>query len=185
MSNEAAEARRRIRSLARLSEGAAGIAFALFALTLPLMAVVILAMPEARVELIDAIDEDALTQAPWLNATAGLLVGLAPLALSAYMLWEMRRLLGGFRRGEIFTEETARRLGGVGWIVTAMAPFSILCNMLTVLALTWSNGPGERALSLEIDDTDILAVTVGLLIVVVARVLTEARRIADENDAFV
>ena len=101
------------------------------------------------------------------------------------MLWQMRRLLGGFRRGEIFTEESARRLGGVGWIVTAMAPFSILCNTLTVLALTWSNAPGKRSFALGIDDADILAVTVGLLIVVVARVLTEARRIADENDAFV
>ena len=64
MSNDAAEARRRIRSLARWSEGAAGIAFMLFALSLLLLVVVIFAMPEARVELIEAFDDDQLTQAP-------------------------------------------------------------------------------------------------------------------------
>ncbi len=53
------------------------------------------------------------------------------------------------------------------------------------LALTWSLGHGHRAISLGFGSGDVSTLFMAGVVLVIARVMTEALRVADENAAFV
>ena len=74
---------------------------------------------------------------------------------------------------------------GRGWAVVALAPCSVLTEMLVGLAATWHAAEGERQLALELGDADVYAAVFGLMLVVSGRVMGEAARLAEENEGFV
>ena len=114
-----------------------------------------------------------------------MVLGHATTATGLYGLDCVRRLFRGYRRGEIFAPVAAARLRGLGWTVLALAPVSIISDMLAVLAATWGNPPGARSVAIDIADTDVYAVAIGLTLVAVGRVTEEAARIAAENEEFI
>lgn len=105
--------------------------------------------------------------------------------LGLILLWTAMQLFAGYRRGEIFAPRAAMRLRRIGLMLVLMAPVSILGDLLTVLLLTLDNAPGGKSLSLSIDDGDIYAVVIGLIIMAVGQIMTEALRLSEENQSFV
>jgi hypothetical protein len=53
------------------------------------------------------------------------------------------------------------------------------------LALTWSLGQGHRAISIGFGSNDIAGLFMAGVVFVIARVMAEARRVAEENAGFV
>lgn len=124
------------------------------------------------------------TLTPAVRAVAYLLVA-TPMVIGLYALHRVRRLFDGYHRGEIMTSRAAHRLSMVGWAVFAIAPASIITQSVARTVLGWLGDPSELLISIGLDDADVMAAVLGLLIVVVGRILREASRISDEYESFV
>jgi len=97
----------------------------------------------------------------------------------------VRALFIGIRTMGVFVQSTARRLRIIGWTVFAMAPASILAELISTGLTRWWADHSELTVHISISDTDVYAVVIGLLLVVVSQIMLEAIRIYDENGAFV
>ena len=114
-----------------------------------------------------------------------LAVQMTSLALGLVMLLTIRRLFIGIRKIGVFAPETAQRLRLIGWVLIAMAPVSIISEFIVyALVNNWAN-PELASLQVSFDDTDVYAVVIGLVLVIVSHIMLEAIRIYDENGAFV
>jgi Protein of unknown function (DUF2975) len=112
-------------------------------------------------------------------------LALGPLVLYLAGLLAMRRLMGLFENGFVFTERAAREITRIGWYVAMIAPVSIGCMTLGSVLLTWGNGPGARAFNFGISVGDILALSYGGLLIIIGVVMREAAKISDEHRQFV
>jgi len=110
---------------------------------------------------------------------------MTTLMLGAVMLLTIRRLFIGIRTVGVFVPKMAQRLRLIGWILIAMAPVSILSSLVAnALGETWATGRFS-SIDISFDDTDVYAIVIGLVIVIVSHIMLEAIRIYDENGAFV
>lgn len=114
------------------------------------------------------------------------------MALSAAMLagygwvaWQLRRLFGAFARGSIFSTDSGDALLRAGAGVAALAVIDIAVRAAQSVLVSWSNPPGERALAIGLSEATLLGLLMGGLMTVVGWALTEAARLARENEAFV
>lgn len=121
------------------------------------------------------------TDSLWLTRVALLLPG--PLGLAG--LWQLRRLLAHYRQGALFDLHAARLLRSVGLWLTGMGALQTLTPTLGALALTLHNPPGHRILALSVNFENYTVLLFGTLIVLLASVMVEAARIAQENQEFV
>ncbi len=117
----------------------------------------------------------------WGARGAMLLPGLAGL----WGVYRLRQLLAHYRAGELFDLHAARLLRSVGLGFTAMSVLQVLSPTLAVLALTAHNPPGHRIVSVGVNFESYTLLIVGVLIVLLANVMLEATRIAQENQEFV
>lgn len=97
----------------------------------------------------------------------------------------VRALFIGIRTMGVFVQSTARRLRIIGWTVFAMAPASILTGLIATALTHWWADHSEFTVQVSIAGTDVYAVVIGLLLVVVSQIMLEAIRIHEENGAFV
>lgn len=121
------------------------------------------------------------TDSLWLARAALLLPG--PLGLVA--LWHLRQLLAHYRHGALFDVRAARLLRSVGLWLTSMGALQTLAPTLGALALTLHNAPGHRILAFGISFENYTVLLFGTLNVLLASVMLEAARIAQENQEFV
>lgn len=99
-------------------------------------------------------------------------------------------LFKGFRGEGVFTLKAALRLRKIGWLIFALAPVSILSETIGVFAVTCLNNCGNAIaddvrVKVSLNDTDVYALVIGLLIIAVGHIFVEAVRLSDENEAFV
>jgi hypothetical protein len=117
------------------------------------------------------------------------LFGLASSLLQSgtilFALWQMWALFGCFAQGELLALQPARHLRRLGLALSALAGVQPLSRTLGVLALTWGNPPGQRQLWVGLSSDHYLALLFGLVLLALAQVLTEAARVAEENQAFI
>ena len=111
-------------------------------------------------------------------------------ALGLWLCCVAFALFKGFRDFGVFTLETSLRLRKIGWIIFAFSPVNILSSafgtMLVSCLYNCADGIQDNVrLSVSLDDTDVYAVVIGLLIVAVGHVFVEAVRLSEENEAFV
>ncbi len=141
-----------------------------------------------------ALGKTLLEGTPWETIASPMPTGIAlaclPLwfftfALGAVLLWHARALFLGVRRQGVFVDQTAKRLTIIGWIVVALAPADILSTTAISWVVRALNPDKGIQLIFAVDDGDIYAVVVGLVIVVLGRIMTEAIRLYRENGEFV
>lgn len=189
MQSDPETARLRIRRLARISQIVLTVAIAALALIVALALLVAAFAPEERALLFADLFEtqDGAPRLDGAAAAAIVAISVAPSALVFYALAQARRLMGGYRRGDIFTATASGRLRRMGWAIFAMAPAAIVTQALAGLAFQAAalDSPAATALTLSIDDGNVAAIALGLFLVVLGRVLGEAQRLAAENEAFV
>ncbi len=99
-------------------------------------------------------------------------------------------LFKGFRDFGVFTRDAAQRLRKIGWIIFAFSPVSIFSGGVGTVAVSClyncADGIEDNVrLSVSLDDTDVYAIVIGLLIVAVGHIFVEAVRLSEENEAFV
>lgn len=131
---------------------------------------------------------------PWVNIVAPLSFAQAWTSLPLWMLtdvvgiallWQARSLFLGVRLQGVFVDQTAKRLSMLGWIVVALAPANILTITGVSYLMSRLNPDKDVQVMFMFEETDIYAVVVGLVIVVLGRIMTEAIRLYRENGEFV
>ncbi len=116
---------------------------------------------------------------------AGLLVTAVPVGLFVFALLQSRRLLAEYAEGGQFSWSAARRLRRIALVICSLAVVGPLTRTLLILVLTFNNPPGQRLLSIGFSFNDYFMGIVGGLLLVIAWVMVEAARLAEENSGFV
>lgn len=111
----------------------------------------------------------------------GISVMMVPVGIMMYGLWNLRMLFVGFSEGRIFTLENTRALRIFAWSAMAVIVVQFFTDGLLTVVLTLDNPPDQRVLALSLSTEQIVALFVGAVFVVIARVLEEGRKLADEN----
>ena len=113
-----------------------------------------------------------------LAAAAITLAAAGPLLFG---LDQLRRLFALYRTGQVFVPDGAQRLRAFAWAVILMAIVQPIAGAVLSVVLTLDNPPSERMLSISIGSGQVQTLFVGVLFLVIATIMREATRIADEN----
>lgn len=128
----------------------------------------------------------------WLNSVTPLqlltpllrAVGLGLTLLAALPallgLNHLRRLFLLYAEGVMFDESNVQALRGMGWSLILLAMGQALLTPAMALALSVGNPPGQRLLSVEVSAGMVQAVFAGGVLLVIAWVMNEARKIDEE-----
>lgn len=122
---------------------------------------------------------------PIAERAAGFAITMIPAGMVVYGLLRLRALFGLYARGEVFHPAAARCLRGFAWALVLVGASNPLTGALLSVALTLGNPPGERTLSISLGSDDLGTVFLGGLLLVIAWIMGEAGRIAEENRQFV
>lgn len=115
----------------------------------------------------------------------GSLVLAAAGALGIATLWQLWSLFGLYASGRVFERASVSRLRRFAWATLVFALAQPLLTTALVLALTLSNPPGQRMLSLGFGGHDYMGVLVAAVLIAIATVMADAVRLAEENEGFV
>lgn len=116
---------------------------------------------------------------------AALLCALVPTAFTMWALWSLRRLFLLYARGSVFSQEALSALNDVAVALFASVIVAFVSGAPTTLLLSWPNGPHHREITLSFGTDDVATLFIACTVLVIARVMAEARRVADENAKFV
>jgi len=115
----------------------------------------------------------------------GSLVLAAGSVLGIAALWQLWSLFGLYAGGRVFERASVSRLRRFAWATLVFALAQPLLTIAMVLALTLSNPPGQRMLSLGVGGRDYMGVLVAAVLIAIATVMSDAVRLAEENEGFV
>lgn len=113
------------------------------------------------------------------------LVTLMPVALGLALLWQLWSLFGEYLRGAVFSPRALACLRRFAVLLVALAVVQPLAQALMSVAVSWDNPPGQRMLVVTVNSNDYALLLGALVFVAIARVMTEAARVAEENEGFV
>ena len=111
--------------------------------------------------------------------------GLPTVIVGLASLWQLWSLFGEYLRGAVFSAHALACLRRFGALLVALAIVQPLSQALMSVAISWDNPPGERMLLVAISSSDYALVIGALVFLAIARVMTEAARVAEENESFV
>lgn len=115
----------------------------------------------------------------------GALASVAPVALGLYALWQLWQLFAGYAQGRVFTRTALTHLRRFAWSLLAGALLAPALRSLMSVLLTLGNPPGRRHLVIGLSWDDYMAVLLAAVLIVIASVMAEAVRLAEDNEGFV
>jgi Protein of unknown function (DUF2975) len=113
------------------------------------------------------------------------LVALLPVSVSLWLLWQLWGLFGEYRQGAVFSPRALACLRRFALGLLALGLVQPAARALGSVAVSWDNPPGQRLLVVSLDSGDYALLLVALVFIAIARVMTEAARVAEENEGFV
>lgn len=116
---------------------------------------------------------------------SGLACALPALFTLAYALWRLDLMLGACARGQMFAQATVGHMKAFAGGVLATLVLTIVEPALR--ALVWKIGFGDsgRAVNVGVSSEELTLVLVCALFFLVASMMHQARRIAEDNEGFV
>jgi Protein of unknown function (DUF2975) len=118
---------------------------------------------------------------PGLSRLGGFLADSIPLAVMVYGLRRLRELFRLYETGLIFTEDNVHCYRSLGRTLFVWVACNVLNHTLLGLVLTIDNPPGHRLLVLGLNSGDFSGIFVGAVVLTVAWIMDEARKIQDEQ----
>jgi len=108
-----------------------------------------------------------------------------PLGFTVWAMWSLHRLFANYAQGRVFTPEPLGHLNDVANALFLGVLAEFVMQAPISYLLTWYLGPHHRSISLSFGSNDAAWLFIAGTVLVIARVMAEARRVADENAAFV
>lgn len=131
------------------------------------------------------IDIATVAGAPLTDRLLALIFALIPAFIVTWGLLALARLFRAFTQGEIFSLPALRALSSV----TLALFWNVVATFLIQAPLTYlisrHNPPGHRFMSIGFGSNDVEMLFLAGVAFVIARVMAEARRVAEENAGFV
>ncbi len=116
---------------------------------------------------------------------AALLCDAVPLGCTVWAMWSLKQLFANYAAGLVFASEPLRHLNNVANALFLGVLADFLMEAPISFILTWHLGPHHRSVSLSFGSNDAAWLFIAGTVLVIARVMAEARRMADENAEFV
>ena len=110
---------------------------------------------------------------------------LVPLAVVILGLLRLKTLFSLYEKGQIFTKENVDCYRALGRILMLWVICDIVNRSLLGIALTLDNPPGTRLLVIGLDGGDFSGIFVGTVILIIAWVMDEARKIQEDHALFI
>ncbi len=111
----------------------------------------------------------------------GFLVSLIPTTLQIVIYWQLKNLFSLYRHQQFFA---AQNVLCIRWIALALLikeALSPVYEMLMSLALTMNNPPGQRMISISFGSNNIEIIVTALVILVIAWIMDEARKLEEDK----
>lgn len=115
------------------------------------------------------------------NILMGFLCSLIPAVILCYGLWRLRKLFALFCNKQFFTNANTRHLRAFSVALFANALLSPVIGALLSIILTINNPPGQRSLSIGISNHEISTLFIAATFMIIAGIMVEGRKLADEN----
>jgi len=134
---------------------------------------------------LDHLGADLNGTIPLQFRVGALLCEVVPLGATVWAMWSLRQLFASYAQGRVFSPEPLRHLNNVATalFLGVITDFAMQAPISYLLSL--HNPPGHREISLSFGTSDAAWLFIAGTVLVIARVMGEARRVADENAAFV
>jgi cellulose synthase/poly-beta-1,6-N-acetylglucosamine synthase-like glycosyltransferase len=111
----------------------------------------------------------------------GFLASLIPLAVKMAGLYVLIKLFRLYENAEIFSSHNVACFRNLGRILMLWVISQLIYIPLISLVITYNNPPGERAIAVSLGSTDLTALIVGVILLVVSWVMDEGRKLEDEQ----
>ncbi|MDE2182598.1 MAG: DUF2975 domain-containing protein [Alphaproteobacteria bacterium] len=108
-----------------------------------------------------------------------------PAGFIVWALWSLHRLFLCYAAGEVFSAGPLKHLTHVAVALFANVIVAFAMQAPISFLLSWPLGHGHREISLAFGSGDVEQLFTAGVMLVIARVMAEARRMADENAKFV
>jgi len=118
---------------------------------------------------------------PAWNRALGLCVCLVPLAVQMVMVFYLRRLFSLYAKGLVFTGQNVLCIRRTGVALLAGQVVAPVVQALMTAVLTLTNPPGHRMVQIGLSSADLTAVAVGFMLIVVAWIMDEGRKLQEEQ----
>lgn len=124
----------------------------------------------------------AVSQPPsFLIRTLAFLVSLLPVGIATYGVYTLARLFALYQEAVIFTTENVKLFRRLGYTLLLWVIARLVYLPLLSLVLTFNNPPGERTMVAGFYLLDITALVTGAVVLLIAWVMEEGRRLEDEQ----
>jgi hypothetical protein len=122
---------------------------------------------------------------PLVYRLSALAFDLIPTALVVWALIELRRLFLLYAKGEVFSEAALRSLNRVAMLMFVEVVVAFFIQAPVSYLISLANPPGQHQVSLGFGSNDVSFLFMAGVVLVIARVMAEARRVSEENASFV
>lgn len=123
------------------------------------------------------LDHDLATNSRFL----AFLSTIPQLGVTIYGLWKLKELFALYEKSSIFTEENVNCFKSLGKALIAWVICDVAGNALLSMALTINNPPGQSVIVVGLNSGDFTGMFVGAVVLIISRVMDEARKIQDEQ----
>lgn len=113
---------------------------------------------------------------------AGFMANLPLVGLQTYWLWQLKRLFGCYAQGKIFTLENTTYIKRTALAFLGIAFVSIFVGAALTLVLTANNPAGHRMIGVTFGTHEIANILTGLILVIIAWIMDEGRKLKEEAD---
>ena len=154
----------------------------------PAVLIAVFLFPEQGTFLVLNVDDlgGELTSATPLAWRLGALVcALVAEGFTLWALWSLRGMLLLYAKGEVFSRRALALMNNIAVALFAGVVVGFVMRAPITALLSWPLGHGHRHVSLSFGSNDVITLFEAGVILVIARVMREAGRLADENAKFI
>lgn len=118
---------------------------------------------------------------PSWTLAAGFGLGLVPLLILLYGLWQVRRFFRLYGDNDLFPAEAGHYLRNFGIALLVLVPAGIATSSAASVLFSLHKPEGQKQLTISVSSSEIFVLIVGALFMMIGRILTEAHRLAEES----
>jgi Protein of unknown function (DUF2975) len=111
-------------------------------------------------------------------------VSVPYLACLVWAYWHLELLLRGFERGEFFEQATIRHLRAFAGLLLVAKALSLMAGHVRVAMFTALTGPNHMRIAINVSSDELALLLLCALIFLVAHMMEEGHRLAEENRSF-
>lgn len=111
----------------------------------------------------------------------GFLVSLIPVGIKLFILYSFIRLFKLYEQGQIFSGMHVRYIKNIGYSLLLSQIITPVYQGLMGLVLTWHNPPGERLVSMSMDQTNLGIMLIAFMIIFISWIMEEGCKLHEER----